>query len=87
MFQVHSDGGPLCLVTYQGIAMNNTAIVASGRCPVCSVVQVAIEHVGGTTVLTVEDDQSILEAALDQGLELSHDCKMGVCMTCPARLV
>lgn len=38
-------------------------------------------------MLEVEEDQTILEAALDSGLELSHDCKMGVCMTCPAKLV
>jgi ferredoxin len=24
---------------------------------------------------------------MDAGLDLPHDCKMGVCMTCPARLV
>lgn len=28
-----------------------------------------------------------METALDNGLRLPHDCKMGVCMTCPARLV
>ena len=29
----------------------------------------------------------MLEAALDAGVEnLSYDCKMGVCMTCPSRL-
>lgn len=39
------------------------------------------------TTLEVEDGETILEAALDNGLELSHDCKMGVCMTCPAKLV
>ena len=27
------------------------------------------------------------QAALDAGIELTHDCKMGVCMTCPAKLV
>ena len=30
---------------------------------------------GNTTVLDVEEGQSILEAALEQGLELSHDCE------------
>ena len=25
--------------------------------------------------------------ALDEGLDVPHDCKLGVCMTCPARLV
>jgi 2Fe-2S iron-sulfur cluster binding domain len=49
--------------------------------------QVEIQHDAGSTVLEVEEDQTILEAALDSGLELSHDCKMGVCMTCPAKLV
>ncbi|GBG59267.1 hypothetical protein CBR_g32282 [Chara braunii] len=41
---------------------------------------------GEVHTLTVPDDMSILEAALDSGLELSHDCKLGVCMTCPAKL-
>lgn len=49
--------------------------------------QVDIQHDAGTTRLEVDEDQTILEAALDSGLELSHDCKMGVCMTCPAKLV
>lgn len=35
----------------------------------------------------VDDGESILEAALDDGLDVPHDCKMGVCMTCPAKLV
>ena len=42
---------------------------------------------GRTEVIEVEENQTILEVALEQGIELSHDCKMGVCMTCPAKLV
>lgn len=52
-----------------------------------SLPQVEIEHDNGTTTLKVGEEQTILEAALENGLELSHDCKMGVCMTCPAKLV
>jgi hypothetical protein len=40
--------------------------------------KVEIEHAGGTTVLDVEKGMTVLETALDAGLELSHDCKMGV---------
>jgi ferredoxin len=49
--------------------------------------RVEIEHAGKTTVLEVDDGTSILDAGLDAGLDLPHDCKLGVCMTCPARLV
>eukprot|EP01024_Parvocaulis_polyphysoides_P068305 TRINITY_DN8301_c0_g1_i1.p5 TRINITY_DN8301_c0_g1~~TRINITY_DN8301_c0_g1_i1.p5 ORF type:complete len:154 (+),score=20.99 TRINITY_DN8301_c0_g1_i1:773-1234(+) len=49
--------------------------------------KVEIEHEGQVHVLDVESGQTILEVALEQGLELPHDCKMGVCMTCPAKLV
>lgn len=49
--------------------------------------KVEIEHAGGTTILDVKDGESILEVALDNGLDLPHDCKLGVCLTCPARLV
>lgn len=49
--------------------------------------RVQIEQDGVTTVLDVPDGTSVLDAALDTGLELPHDCKMGVCMTCPAKVV
>ncbi|XAR54682.1 hypothetical protein NMG60_11029923 [Bertholletia excelsa] len=49
--------------------------------------KVVIEHEGQATELEVDPDETILSKALDSGLSLSHDCKLGVCMTCPARLV
>ena len=39
------------------------------------------------TVLNVEGDMTVLEAAIEAGLELEYDCQMGVCLTCPARVV
>jgi ferredoxin len=42
---------------------------------------------GAVTELRVEEGESILEVALAQGLDVPHDCKMGVCMNCAARLV
>lgn len=42
---------------------------------------------GGLETIIVEAGSTILETALDQGIELPHDCRMGVCMTCPAKLV
>lgn len=46
-----------------------------------------IEHEGQSTELEVEPDETILSKALDFGLTVPHDCKLGVCMTCPARLI
>lgn len=46
-----------------------------------------IEHEGQTTELEVEADETILSKALDIGMSVPHDCKLGVCMTCPARLL
>ncbi len=37
--------------------------------------------------LEVAEDESILEAALEVGIELPHDCKLGVCLACPAKVV
>ena len=42
---------------------------------------------GETRSVEVEEGGTMLEAMIDAGLEPSHDCKMGVCMTCPARVV
>ena len=49
--------------------------------------RVDIETPSGLETINVEEGNTILQTALDQGIELSHDCKMGVCMTCPAKLV
>ncbi|CAN0444976.1 unnamed protein product [Pylaiella littoralis] len=49
--------------------------------------QVTIEHEGKSTVLEVDDNTSILDAALDNDIELPHDCKLGVCLTCPSIVV
>ena len=56
-----------------------------GQC-VAEVFKVELEYEGGVKILDVPDDETILDVALDSGLELSHDCKLGVCMTCPAKL-
>ncbi|XP_042518212.1 ferredoxin C 1, chloroplastic [Macadamia integrifolia] len=49
--------------------------------------KVVIEHEGSTTAMEVDPDETILSKALDSGLSVPHDCKLGVCMTCPARLL
>jgi ferredoxin len=49
--------------------------------------KVEIEHDGKKYDLEVPDGKTILEVALDKGMDLPHDCKLGVCMTCPAKLV
>lgn len=38
-------------------------------------------------IITVEDDESILDAALRVGLNLPHSCKAGHCSSCRARIV
>ncbi|XP_021291066.1 uncharacterized protein LOC110421728 [Herrania umbratica] len=49
--------------------------------------KVVIEHEGQSTELEVEPDETILSKVLDSGLFVPHDCKLGVCMTCPAKLL
>ncbi|DBA72428.1 TPA: hypothetical protein ACH3X2_010459 [Trebouxia sp. C0005] len=72
-------------------ASRTTATVARCRrrsaLPPITAYKVDINFNGRTETLEVAEDQTILEVALEQGIELSHDCKMGVCMTCPAKLV
>ncbi|XP_021747488.1 uncharacterized protein LOC110713339 [Chenopodium quinoa] len=54
---------------------------------ICTAYKVVVEHEGQSTELEVEPDESILSKALDSGLDIPHDCKLGVCMTCPAKLI
>ncbi|XP_059291176.1 ferredoxin C 1, chloroplastic [Lycium ferocissimum] len=49
--------------------------------------KVLVEHEGKTTELEVEPDETILSKALDVGMSVPYDCNLGVCMTCPAKLL
>lgn len=46
-----------------------------------------MQHGGKDTVIEVREDESILMAALDAGIDLPHDCDLGVCLTCPSKVV
>ena len=56
-------------------------------CPIIPPPLVPTQHEGKSTVLDVDENTSILEAALDNDIELPHDCKLGVCLTCPSLIV
>lgn len=48
---------------------------------------VTIEHEGEEYEVECDGFDNILEAAIDAGIEnLSYDCLMGVCMTCPSKV-
>jgi ferredoxin len=37
--------------------------------------------------LSVPDNKTILDAAIDAGVDVPYDCKLGVCLTCPAKVI
>ncbi|KAK8684837.1 hypothetical protein V6N13_040853 [Hibiscus sabdariffa] len=66
--------------SHRGSHRRLSALIASSY-------KVVLEHEGKSTELEVEEDETILSKALEEGLDVPHDCKLGVCMTCPAKLV
>ncbi|TRU81677.1 MAG: 2Fe-2S iron-sulfur cluster binding domain-containing protein [Microcystis novacekii Mn_MB_F_20050700_S1] len=48
--------------------------------------KVEISHLGTTQTIEVRDDQTILQAAYDAGIDLPSSCNAGVCTTCAAQL-
>ncbi|EOA15417.1 hypothetical protein CARUB_v10007616mg [Capsella rubella] len=68
------------------IATNRRSFLTTGRI-VARSYKVVVEHEGKTTELEVEPDETILSKALESGLDVPYDCNLGVCMTCPAKLV
>jgi ferredoxin len=47
---------------------------------------VEITHQGTSQTIEVPEDRTILEAALEAGIELPSSCNAGVCTTCAALL-
>ncbi len=50
------------------------------------VYQVTVHHRGQTYRFPAAADQTVLQAALEHGLELPSSCQAGVCTTCAGRL-
>ena len=53
----------------------------------CHSFSVKLTHEGQTYELDVPEDSTILEVCNEQGIQVPHDCTMGVCMVCPAKLI
>ena len=48
---------------------------------------VEINHQGKTQTIQVAESQSILDAAIQAGIELPYSCGAGVCTTCAAQII
>jgi ferredoxin len=67
--------------------VSRPGLVARGRNVSCLAHKVNVRSIdGNVTELQVPDGESILSVAIEQGMDLPHDCKLGVCMNCAARL-
>lgn len=49
--------------------------------------KLTIQHEGKETTIECAENVSVLTAAKDAGIELPHDCELGVCLTCPAKVI
>nr|ABR16902.1 unknown [Picea sitchensis] len=73
---------PVTITSRTGRKSSGTLLCRAG-----GIYNVEIEHEGKKHVLQVPEDETILSKALDAGIAVPHDCKLGVCMTCPAKLI
>lgn len=72
-----------CIEAYRGLQATNflkTSIAAASW-------KITIIHEGVEKMVTCSESESVLDACLDAGIELPYDCKLGVCLTCPSKIV
>ena len=48
---------------------------------------VTITHQGKTQTIQVSEDQTVLAAAVDAGIDLPNSCNAGVCTTCAGKII
>ena len=48
--------------------------------------QITINFDGSIHTIKCDSDTTILEAALEAGIDLPHSCMSGSCLTCPGKL-
>ncbi len=48
--------------------------------------KVILNHGGVEHTLEVAEDETILDASLDAGIDLPYDCKLGVCLVCSCKV-
>ena len=72
------------LVVARGFAVIGSANTRRNMAPLHW--KVTVVHDGAETVMEVDENTSILEASLEAGVDLPHDCDLGVCLTCPAKI-
>lgn len=49
--------------------------------------EVELDHQGETISVTVDEDQPVLDAAEEIGLDLPYSCRKGQCTSCAGRLL
>lgn len=70
----------------ENFVVNTEAQIAKTEIPQdSSIKQVLLQHLGKETTFPVPGNETILHAALRQGIELPYSCKGGVCGSCIAR--
>ena len=60
---------------------------AAQAAPAAEGARLSVRLDGATHVMTMRADETVLDAALRQGLDLPYSCRGGMCCTCRARIV
>ena len=85
-YEISGSGPRVLFFNGSGATLKTTALLIGALAKTCTVLAHDQRGLGETSIPAYGDKQTILDAALKQGIDAPYSCQGGICSSCLARV-